>query len=86
LGKTASSGKLNAASGSSGKGVDASANPGWASTTDSRQAGKEMKAVITFSAFSVIAMSIWLLADALGQSDKISLPTTLSAVRDFVQH
>jgi hypothetical protein len=45
-----------------------------------------MKAVITFSAFSVIAMSIWLLADALGQSDKISLPTTLSAVRDFVQH
>jgi hypothetical protein len=63
-----------------------SPNHGRASTTDLRQAGKEMKFVITFGALSVITMAIWLFVSALEQSDSISLPTTLSAVKDLVDH
>jgi hypothetical protein len=45
-----------------------------------------MKFVITFGALSVIAMAIWLFVSALEQSDSISLPATLGAVKDFVDH
>jgi hypothetical protein len=45
-----------------------------------------MKFVITLGAFSVVALAIWLCADALEQSRDISLPTTLIAVKDFSDH
>jgi hypothetical protein len=45
-----------------------------------------MKFVITFGAFSVIAVAVLLFVSALEQSGSISLPTTLSAVKDLVDH
>jgi len=43
-----------------------------------------MKSIITFGALGVITMAIWLFV--LEQGDSISLPTTLSAVKDLVDH
>jgi hypothetical protein len=45
-----------------------------------------MKSIITFGALSVIAATICLFANALEQSGNLSLFTTLSAVRDLVEH
>jgi hypothetical protein len=45
-----------------------------------------MKFMITFGALSVITLAIWFSVDALEQSRSISLPTTLTAVKDLVDH
>ena len=45
-----------------------------------------MKFLTTAGTFSVIAVAIWLLVGTLEQSDSISLPTTLNAVKDLVDH
>jgi hypothetical protein len=43
-----------------------------------------MNLIISLGALSVIAATIWLSADALGQSGNISFPATLVAAKDFV--
>jgi len=45
-----------------------------------------MKFMIIFGALSVITLAIWFSVDALEQSRDISLPTTLTAVKDLVDH
>jgi hypothetical protein len=57
---------------------------GPAIANESIQSGNEMKIAIIFGALGVIAMTIWLSVDALEQSGNISLPTTLTAVKDLV--
>lgn len=45
-----------------------------------------MKFIITFGMLSIITVVIVLFVSALERSDSISLPTTLSAVKDLVDH
>jgi hypothetical protein len=45
-----------------------------------------MKFAITLGAFSVVALAIWLCIAAIEQSRDISLPATLTAVKDLADH
>jgi hypothetical protein len=45
-----------------------------------------MKFMIIVGALSVITLAIWFSVDAPEQSRNISIPTTLIAVKDLVDH
>ncbi|RKE39430.1 hypothetical protein B0G76_5867 [Paraburkholderia sp. BL23I1N1] len=44
-----------------------------------------MKVIVAFGAIGVIALAVWLPAEALDQSNNITVPATLTAVRDLVE-
>jgi hypothetical protein len=43
-----------------------------------------MKFVTTFGALGIMALAVWLFVQALEQSSAVSLPLTLTAVKDLV--
>jgi hypothetical protein len=44
-----------------------------------------MKSLTTFGAIGVIALATWLFIQAAEHSHEVSLPVTLSAVKDLVE-